>query len=192
MKVQIFFSLADARRKEHRRTQIACRLGQASLRRMEVARSGCACGLRCVGTFCGALASGHCRGKFIEPLELALIVQFSPHTLVLVRELHSKIRMVGIYRDVALNLRKRTGLVACPIRCSVQPQAIFPCGFPRPRMALFCKFRSVNPIAFPRLLIPVGFSVADPSDIGPGGLGDADVHVDNRGDRDIIAGALCL
>ncbi len=48
---------------------------------------------------------------------------------------------------------------ACLIQCVVQPQALFPSGFPRPRMALFCKFRSLTSIVFLRVLVTVGFPV---------------------------------
>ncbi len=56
-------------------------------------------GMRCVGTFRGALPLGHCRRKFIELPELALEIQFWPDPLVVQRELHPKIRMLGIHRD---------------------------------------------------------------------------------------------
>ena len=61
-----------------------------------------------------------------------------------------------------------------------------------PQMALFCKFRSVRPIAFFLLLISAGSPASGPSDIGPSGLGDAYVHVHDRGNWDMLSGALCL
>jgi hypothetical protein len=63
-----------------------------------------------------------------------------------------------------------------------------------PEMALFCKFRSVSPIAFLLVVISGGGLLVQYGllDIGLRVLGEVEVHVHNLGSGDMLPSAPCL